>query len=137
MSYHELKERLEKLQDTDFGENIYERYEKLADLADDLLFELGRLEHLRYLFKRDVPPEVSSFYPRITKDPTIEWYNRFDGREGGSKVVENPNFVKLHELGLYSLTNCSYCIRGEKQIKYLAESLDFDFNNYTYYINFD
>jgi hypothetical protein len=132
--YHEFKERLERLQNSDFNKDILSG---LDYLAEDMLYELEKIEHSKYLSNRDIPVEVRSFYPRITKDPTIDWYDKFDGMGEGSQVLENPDFVKLHELGLYALTKDDYCIRGEEQVKYLSQFINFDLDNYTYYINFD
>jgi hypothetical protein len=136
--YHEFKERFNSLQANQFSKKPDERVDLLTDLAEDMLSTLEALAHFAYLTERRVPYEISSFYPRITKDPTIDWYDKFDGMGEGSQVLENPDFVKLHELGLYALSSDSgYFIRSEEQIKYLSQFLNFDLDNFTYYINFD
>jgi len=135
--YHEFKERFNKLLATQFSKKSDERLDLLTDLAEDMLYTLEVLAHFAYLTERRIPYEISSFYPRITKDPTIDWYDKFDGMGEGSQVLENPDFVKLHELGLYALSKDNYCIRGEEQIEYLSRLLNFDLDNFTYYINFD
>lgn len=142
MSYHELKERLEKLQDSDFNDDIDQGISDLNDLAEDMLAELLASEHTLYLLKRNVSLEVSSFYPRITKDPTVSCYR--DNHLVGTQSLENPDFTKLYELGLYVLSSeGGCCIRTVEQLGYLCNFLKEEmsrvagFRGYDFYINFD
>lgn len=141
MSYHELKERLERLQDTDFNDDIDLGISDLNDLAEDLLAELHLSERALYLLTRSVPTEVSSYYPRITKDPTISCFK--DNHLIGTQSVENPDFTKLYELGLYALSDGDYCVRTVEQLGYISKFLEGEmkqvvgFEGYHYYINFD
>lgn len=141
MSYHELKQRLEKLQDTDFTDNYRETVFELNDLAENMLYELLASERSLYLLKRNVPPEVSSYYPRITKDPTISCYK--DNQLIDTQSLDNPDFTKLYELGLYALSDGDYCIRTVEQLGYISNFLEgemrevVDFKDYHYEINFD
>lgn len=141
MSYHELKERFEKLQDTeyideDFNPTPYQALSELNDLAEDLLTELQLSERALYLFKRNVPSEVSYFYPKITKDPTVSCFK--DNHLVSSQTLDNPDFTKLHKLGLYALSEGDYCIRTTEQIEYIFKCLRVvDFSGCSFYINFD
>lgn len=137
MSYHELKERLEKLQNTEFADNYLYEF-----LAEDLLAELLASERSLYLLRRNVPTEISSYYPRITKDPTISCYK--DNRLVGTQSLENPDFTKLYELGLYVLSSDGgYSIRTARQLGYISKFLEGDLldvvglEGYHFYINFD
>jgi len=143
MSYHELKERFEKLQDIDFDEYPDKRVSLITDLAEDMLFELGRLERAWYLFKNNVPSEIRSFYPRITKDPTVSCYKN-NHQLVGTQSLKNLDFIKLHELGLYVLSSYEvYYIRTREQIGYISNFLEGElkevvaFEDYHYEINFD
>lgn len=143
MSYHELKERCERLQNTEFAEDNYPEVvvSEFTDLVDDLLAELLASEHALYLLRRNVPLEVSSFYPRITKDPTISCFK--DNRLVGTQSLENPDFTKLYELGLYALSDGDYCIRTVEQLGYISRFLEEELSyvvgleGYHFYINFD
>jgi len=136
MSYHELKERFEKLQDTEFADNCL-----FEDLAEDLLAKLLASERSLYLLRRNVPLEVSSFYPRITKDPVISCFK--DNHLVGTQSLENPDFTRLHELGLYSLSGDDYYVRTTEQLgyvsKFLKEELAYlvGLDDYHFEINFD
>lgn len=136
MSYHELKERFVKLLDTEF-DSIYERYERLSDLAEDMLAELLLSKRSLYLLKRNVPTEISSYYPRITKDPTISCFR--NNHLVGTQFLENPDFTKLYELGLYALSDEDYCIRTVEQLNYIFRFLrgEWELKGCSYYINFD
>jgi hypothetical protein len=142
MSYHELKERFERLQDTDFNDDIDQGISDLNDLAEDMLFELGGLERAWYLFKNDVPSEVHYFYPRITKDPTVSCYK--DNHELiGTQSLKNLDFTKLYDLGLYALSDSPYYIRTIEQLGYISNFLEGElkevvgFDGYHYEISFD
>ena len=146
MSYHELKERLEKLYSTEFAENPDERLYELEDLAEDILVTLRNTEHAFYLSKRSVPPEISSFYPIITKDPTISCFK--DNHLVFTQSLDNPDFAKLRELGLYVLRyslfgDSDYCIRTTEQLEYISKFLEGEMRqvvglkDYHFYINFD
>lgn len=141
MSYHELKERLEKLQDTDFSDNYPEGLFDLNDLAEDMLAELGSLEHTWYLFKRSVPAEVRSYYPRITNDPTISCFK--DNHLVDTQSLSSPDFIKLRELGIYALSDGDYYIRTVGQLGYISKFLEGEMKQvvglegYHFYINFN
>lgn len=141
MSYHELKERYEKLQDTDFSNDYSGGLYKSLNLAEDMLAELCRLERAWYLFKRSVPPEISSYYPRITKDPTISCFK--DNYLINTQSLENPDFTKLQKLGLYALSESDYYIRTVEQLSYISKFLEGElkevvgFEDCHFYINFD
>lgn len=143
MSYHKQKERLEKLQNTKFAENPCERLYELEDLAEDILADLLASERSLYLLKRSVPPEISSYYPRITKDPTVTCFK--DNHLVGTQSLENPDFTKLYELGLYVLSEGEggYYIRTRQQLNYVSKFLEGEMKEvvglegYHYEINFD
>lgn len=137
MSYHELKERLEKLQNIDYSDNYQECVFELNDLVEDALYELRTSERSLYLVKRSVPPEVSYFYPRITKDPTISCFK--GSHLVGTQFLDNPDFTKLHELGLYAMSDGDYCIRTTQQLEYIFKFLKgvWELKGGSYYINFD
>ena len=141
MSYHELKERLEKLQNSDFNDDIDQGISDLNDLAENLLYELRNSERSLYLLKRDVPSEVSSYYPWITKDHTISCFK--DNHLVGTQTLENPDFTKLHRLGLYALSDGDYYIRTKEQLGYISKFLEgelkevVDLEDYHFEINFD
>lgn len=142
MSYYELKERLEKLQDTDYTDKCQECVSDLNDLAEDLLYELRDSERSLYLLKRNVPPEVSYYYPRITKDPTVTCF-KDNHLVVGSQSLDNPNFTKLYELGLYALSEGDYYIRTVEQLGYISRFLEGELKevggleDYHFEINFD
>lgn len=141
MSYHEIKERFEKLQDTDFTDNYQEGLFDLNDLVEYTLAELLASEHALYLLRRNVPAEISSLYPRITKDPTISCFK--DNHLIGTQSLENPDFIKLHELGLYALSDSDYYIRTVPQLTYISNFLEGEMKQvvglegYHFYINFN
>lgn len=141
MSYHELKERYEKLQDTDFSNDYAGGLYKSLNLVEDVLDELLASEHALYLLRKNVPLEVTSYYPRITKDPTISCFK--DNHLVNTQTLENPNFTKLYERGLYALSDSDYCIRTVEQLGYISKFLKEElsevlgFKDYYYYINFD
>lgn len=139
MSYRELKERFNVLQDCALSQNPYE---KLADLAEDMLVELHSLERSLYLLKRGVPPEISCYYPKITKDPTIHCFK--GSRLVDTQSLQNPDFTNLYKLGLYALSEeGTYLIRTIEQLGYISKFLEgqirkvVGLEDYYFYITFD
>jgi len=142
MSYHEFKERLERLQDSNFHDDIDQRISDLNNLAEDMLAELGVGERAWYLLKNNVPSEIHSFYPRLTKDPTVNCYK--DNHELiGTQSLKNLDFTKLHKRGIYALSDSPYYIRTVEQLGYISNFLEgellevVDFENYHYEIDFN
>jgi len=129
--YSEFKEKALKADEEAYYSCCPNYY---GELVEDMLFEIQQLEHSHYTLLNNISSELSSFYPRITKDPTVNCYKNNDLIS--SVVLDNPNFIKLKELEIYSLSESEYSVRTEAQLQYLSNFVDLE-ENVNYYISFE